>query len=167
MKGFDNPTFLTLFIISNIVSLIMLLAAWKTPRIARILFFFLFAWAAYTNWTFAREKPVVYVEYADLTMLKSYERFIRGWFSNHILLVVSIIAICQFLVAISLMLQGSILKIGATGAVIFLVAISPLGLGAAFPATLIMALAIVVFVKKYDHEYIWKWHREEVNPSKT
>ena len=45
MKGLDNSIYLTLYIISNAVAILMLFAAWKAPGVARAMFFFLFAWA--------------------------------------------------------------------------------------------------------------------------
>ena len=78
MKGFDNSTYLTLYIISNAVAVIMLLAAWKAPKIARVMFCFLFAWASYTNYTYASHNPNDYLNYADLSLLKIYEQFILG-----------------------------------------------------------------------------------------
>ena len=50
------------------------------------------------------------------------------------------IAVCQILIAISLFSGGRSAKLGALGAMVFLVGIAPLGLGSAFPASLLMAV---------------------------
>ncbi len=156
MKELENLTFTILFIISNIIALIMLVAAWKAPKIARLLFFLLFAWASYTNWSFAIHSPQSYLEYANLTVSGLYKQFILGWFSKHITAAVGFIATCQALIAVSMLMKGYIFKTGAIGAIIFLVAIAPLGFGAAFPCTIIIAIALYILIKKHQFDFIWK-----------
>src|SRR6185312_1158068 len=129
MKGFDNSTYMMLYMVCNVVALLILLAAWKAPKIARLLFFILFAWAGYTNWSFVNHSPQSYLEYADLTFSNFYKEFILGWFSKHITLTVGFIATCQLLIAISMLTKGFVFKAGGAGAIIFLVAIAPLGVG--------------------------------------
>ncbi|HEX5152203.1 MAG TPA: hypothetical protein VFW07_12200 [Parafilimonas sp.] len=161
MKGLDN--YLALYIISNAVALLILLAAWKTPKIARLLFFLLFAWASYTNCKFAVHNPTAYLEYANLSFLNIYIEFIQGWFSRHIMAAVGFIATCQGLIAISMLLKGWIFKTGCIGAMIFLIAIAPLGVGSGFPCTVIMAAALLIILKKSPAQYLWmKDHREKV-----
>lgn len=154
LKGLENQTYLIAYIISNVVALVLLYCASAWPRIGRLLFLLLFAWASWTNWSTALRTPEVYLDYASLTFLDLYRDTILGWFSEHITLAVGIIATCQALMALSMALKGWIFKAGATGAIIFLVAIAPLGVGAAFPATLIMALAMGVLMSK-SHAFLW------------
>src|SRR5215469_13676826 len=137
MKELSN--YLTLYIISNAVAVIMLFVAWKAPRFARLLFILLFAWASYTNWSYAVNNPNAYLNYSDLSLLNTYKQFILGWFSRHISIAVGFIATCQALIAISMLLKGWIFKTGCIGAIMFLIAIAPLGVGAAFPCTIILA----------------------------
>jgi hypothetical protein len=155
MKGLDNSAYFTLYIISNAVALIMLLAAWKAPRISRLMFFLLFAWASYTNWTEAIRSPQVYLGYADLAFLDLYKQFILGWFSKHITAAVGFIATCQALIAVAMFWKGLIFKIGVVCAIIFLLAIAPLGVGSAFPCTVIVALTLYVILKKPKHDFLW------------
>ncbi len=155
MKGLENNTYLIMYIISNVVSLIMLWAAWKQHRFLRLMFFLLFAWASWTNWNEAVKTPIFYLDYADLTFLKFYRDFIHGWFSDHITAVVGFIATCQALIAISMISKGRILKIGALGAIVFLLAIIPLGAGSAFPCTLIMAIAMWSLFREKQTHYLW------------
>lgn len=155
MKGLDDTTYLVMYIISNAVALLMLLAAWKQHRILRLMFFLLFAWASWTNWTEAINTPQFYVDYADLSFWGLYRDFIHGWFSRHVPLTVGFIATSQALIAISMLLKGWILKIGAFGAIIFLLAIVPLGVGSAFPCTLIMAVAMWSLLREKQPDYLW------------
>jgi hypothetical protein len=161
MKGLDNTTYLIMYIISNAVALLMLWAAWKQHRILRLMFFLLFAWASWTNWTEATNAPQFYLDYADLSFSGLYRDFIRGWFNRHITLAVGFIAACQALIAISMLLNGLILKIGAGGAIIFLLAIVTFGVGSAFPCTLIMAVAMWSLLRQKQTDYLW------INPKST
>jgi len=142
MKGWDNQLTIVLLIASNMVAILQLIAAIYWPRIGRISFALLFAWAAWTNWHTSQQHPEFYLDYAQLAWSTWYIQFIRGWFATHIQATVGLIAICQALIAFSMLLQGWIFKAGCTGAIIFLVAILPLGTGAGFPCTAIMAVAI-------------------------
>ncbi len=148
MKGFDNSTYLTLYIISNVVALILLFVAWKAPKIARLIFFLLFAWASCTNWTYALKSPQSYLEYADLAFLNFYRHFIQGWFSRHITIIIGFIATCQAAIAVSMLLRHIIFKAGAIGGIIFFIAIAPFGVGSAFPCTVLMAIGMYGLLKK-------------------
>jgi len=156
MKGLDNDLYITLLIISNAVAILQLIAAIKWPRIARLSFFLLFTWASWTNWTESQRSPGFYLEYADLTWSKWYADFINGWFADHIPLAVGFVASSQALIALSMLMKGWIFKTGSVGAIIFLLAILPLGVGSGFPCTAIMAVAIFILLRKDNNEYIWQ-----------
>lgn len=155
MKGLDNQSYLTLLIIANIVAVLQLIAAIKWPRVARLSFFLLFAWASWANWSVSRSAPQFYLEYADLTWSGWYRNFIKGWFSHHIQFVVGFIATCEALIAISMLLKGWIYKIGSVGAVIFLLSILPFGVGSGFPCTAVMAIAVFILLRKHNNEFVW------------
>ena len=155
MNGWNNEHYVILLIISNAVAILQLVTAIKWPRIARASFFLLFAWASWTNWTTSQQHPEFYLEYADLTWSSWYVSFIHGWFAGNIKLVVGFVAICQALIAISMVFKGWLFKTGCIGAMIFLISIIPFGIGSGFPCTAIMALTIYLLLKKSSHEYIW------------
>lgn len=155
MKGLDNNTYLTLYIISNAVALFILLLSWKVQRMARLLLFIIFAWASWTNWNEAIVAPQFYLDYGNLTFSGLYRKFIDGWFSSHITPAVGFIATCQALIAFSMLLKGWIFKTGAAGAIIFLLAIAPLGVGAAFPCTLILGISIWLMLRSKKVDYLW------------
>jgi hypothetical protein len=162
MKGFDNQTYMMLLTISNGVALLQLVAAIKWPRIARLSFFILFAWASWTNWRESQQTPEFYLDYADLTWNDWYKDFITGWFAQHIELAVGFIATCQGLIAISMLFKGWIFKIGSIGAIVFLISILPLGVGSGFPCTAIMAIAIYILLKKHNTKFVWQNRRKFV-----
>ena len=162
MRALEVPQYLIAYIIANIFALVLLLLAWKQPRISRALFSVLFIWACFTNWHVALTKPDDYLFYANLTLSDTYRDFIRGWFSNHILLMVGFIATCQGLIAISFILKGLIYKVGTAGAIVFLLAIAPLGVGSGLPCTLILATALYVLLREKP-DYLWhKQHQQEM-----
>lgn len=137
-----------MYIISNVMAILFLLAAWKKPVWARILFFLLFAWAGITNWRTATGNPQVYTEYADLSFLSFYRTFILGWFRDHASIMVKAIAVCQLLISVSMLAPGRLFTAGAMGAILFLLAIAPLGVGSAFPCSVVLALGLALLVRK-------------------
>ena len=160
MRGLAVPQYLIAYIIANVFALTLLFLSWKQPRVARALFSFLFIWACYTNWHVALTRPNDYMFYANLALLDSYKDFIYGWFSNHILLVVGAIATCQGLIAVAFLLRGWIYALGSVGAITFLMAIAPLGVGAAFPCTVILSVAVYLLLKE-NPDYLWIKHRQQ------
>jgi hypothetical protein len=89
-----------------------------------------------------------YLEYADLTWSSWYRSFIKGWFADHIQLAVGLIATCQGLIAISMLLKGWLYKIGSVGAIIFLLSILPFGVGSGFPMHRYYGYCVIYFVEK-------------------
>jgi hypothetical protein len=154
MKGLENQEYLLGFILSNVLAILFLLCSIKLPRVARILFFILFSWAFWMNWTTSRESPTDYLDYADLSLINWYGEFIRGWFSNHISFIVGGIAVCQALIGVSMLLKSWWYKLGCIGAIIFLLSIAPLGVGSGFPCTLILSVAMAIMFKKGNY-FIW------------
>lgn len=143
-----------LYLGSSIVALLLLFFAWKFPRLCRALFFLLFAWASYTNFNAAIRTPHFYLSYQDTTFLNGYRVFINGWFSQHVTAVVCMIAACQAGIGISMLMKDTIFKMGLIGGFIFLIAIAPLGIGAAFPCTLIMAASLWL-LSRNSNRYLW------------
>jgi len=155
MKGLDESNNLILYVISNVIALFVLLAALKQIRFARLLFLLVFTWASWTNWRTAVGNPGTYLGEADLTFLPFYKQFILGWFSRHITLAVGFIATCQGLIAVSMLLRGWVFKLGGIGAIVFLLAIAPFGVGAAFPCTVILAVAMYLVLRSPHQNYLW------------
>jgi hypothetical protein len=156
MKGFEDSSTLVAYMVSNAVAVILLLVAWKKPRIARVMFVLLFGWAASTNWSTVIQHPDVYLEYADLTFWDVYQKFILGWFRQHIVLVVGTIATCQALIAIAMLLKGWLLDVGIFAAIIFLLAIAPLGVGSAFPFSIIASIALYKVYRSPFNDYLFR-----------
>lgn len=143
----DAHTLYLAYALSNAAGLLLLLAAVKKPKLARLLFSLLFAWACCLNYTVSRAQPEIYLSYADRS-IGWYADFIHGWFSRHITAFVSLIAAGQGLISIGLWLKGRFFRLACTGIIIFLLAIAPLGIYAAFPFSLVVAAAAWILLRK-------------------
>jgi len=137
--------FLVPYLIANVIGLAVLALAFWRPRIARWVGVAVFAWAAATNAITSLTHPEVYVDYATLTPSGLYRDFILGWFSRHVQLIVLPIAMGQLIVAALLASRRDLhRRIGLAWAIVFLLAIAPLGVGAGFPFSLTFGLALLV-----------------------
>ena len=95
--------------------------------------------------------------YAHTAISDWYSNFISGdWFNTHTESFIGFIAVCQALIAIGVSLKGWLYKISLWGAVVFLLAIMPLGMGSAFPCTISMATAALILLRSNNHEVLWK-----------
>lgn len=152
-------------VLSNAISLLLLILAFKRPVTARTLMSILFIGAACFNGYTAIMHPETYMTYADLAAIPTYETFIRGNFSRHITTFILTIAVAQLAIGICIAGKGALSKTALAGAIIFLLAIAPLGAGSAFPCTVILAAACTVLLIKGQPEalvriYGWKlWRR--------
>lgn len=128
-------------LVSTAVACAMLAVSWRWRSLGRFAFVALFAWAAQVNFRTALAAPEAYLEYAPLAWSPWYRDFILGSFARHITPIVAAIAVAQGAIAVCVSLRGPAASLGLVGAVVFLMAIAPLGVGSGFPATVIMALA--------------------------
>ncbi len=138
------------YLVSNLVGVALVALAFRRPKLARWGFAILFAGASIVNATLALRAPRDYVEGYARFATPAYKAFIEGAFSAHVTPIVLSLALGQLLVAGMLARGGRWLTRGAVAAAVFLVAISPLGVGAAFPSTLFMALAVAVTAMQLD-----------------
>lgn len=141
--------------ISNVVAILLLWVSWKKTVWARVLFFLLFAWAAWLNSTTALSTPAMYTGYAQYAFLGWYRQFINGFFAAHTTPIVLTIAAGQAGIAIGMLAKGWFFRLGAVGAIIFLLSIAPLGIGSAFPCTLVMAAGMWLLYKKGSAQWLW------------
>ena len=143
------------WIISNSVAILLLVAAIRKPRLARLFFVLLFSWACWINYTTAHNSPESYLEYASLTPFAFYKEFIDGWFSENVTLMVTMISVGQALIAIGMIMKGWLVRLACIGAIIFFLGITPLGIGSGFPFSLISIVSIYFILKKDKLNYLW------------
>ena len=160
----DLDGFLIPYLISQVASIIILVAAWKRTKWARVLFALLFFWAAGTNMYIGITKPDTYQEYAELA-IPAYRDFINGWFSLYSYIIIPMIAVGQFLIAIGMLLTRGWVNAACIGAIIFLLSIAPLMVGAAFPFSLTVSIAAWLIFLNDDKRYIWNKHMDQISVS--
>jgi len=131
------------YTISNAIALTVLGLTWKVPTAGRIAFGVIFLLASIVNTYTVLTTPEAYHFYKDFAVLEIYRQFIGGWFATHAQAVVLPIAAGQLLIAAGMFLGGRLTRPAIAGVVIFGLAIAPLGIGSAFPCTIILALAAI------------------------
>jgi hypothetical protein len=138
------PEYLRPILIINAVSVGLILLALKWPRLTRAVFAVIFFAASLFNFYTAFTNPAVYLDYAGMAALDLYRDFINGPFRAHTQTFVFLIAAGQMFVGALLTQKGFLSRLGVVGGVLFFVAIAPLGIGSAFPSTLLMAAALLI-----------------------
>jgi hypothetical protein len=157
--GISTLAFWAAYAVSNLAAITLIWTAKKHPGFTRAAFFMIFIGAAAANTYMAIDSPWAYQDYAD-TAVPLYKQFILGAFEAIITPIILLIALAQLLIAVSMLFKGRFLITGCWAGIIFGISIAPLGLYAAFPATLFMAVALFVLQKNNGVE------AEEKKPSK-
>jgi hypothetical protein len=130
------------WLMSNLISLILIVICFRWVRSGRLIWGVLFITASIINVYIAWTEPELYPQaYGESAAVGVYKTFIMGWFAEHVALVVTIIGVGQFLVGIGLVFGGPLLYPALWGGALFFLAIAPLGIGSAFPSTVLMALS--------------------------
>jgi hypothetical protein len=142
--GIDAPT-INLYrqLASTGLALALFIAAIRSAKAGRVLLSAAFIGAAGTNLRIALTTPTDYLNFAHFAVLDVYRWFILGFFAQHTAAIIGTIAIGQALIVFLLAMNGWPRRLGYIGAIVFLLAIVPLGVGSGFPATILMALAAV------------------------
>lgn len=143
-----RPEYLVPHLVAIVFGLALLVATWKRPNLGRVLLVALFAWAAATNAYTALTTPWVYLDFASLTESPVYKAIIVGPFARHLTVWVLMIALAQAMIAIGLALRGQLARVAAVGAIVFLIAIAPLGIGSGFPSSLLLAGAVAILLRR-------------------
>ena len=149
------------FVVSNIISLVLIFICYKWYKAGKILFSLIFLAAGIFNFTVSGDSPEVYYKlYGETAVFGFYKTFIYGFFRENVEVFVKAIALGQITVGILLLSKGTWNKLGVIGGITFLIGISPLGIGSAFPATLLMIIGLLLLFKKASTENIieifWK-----------
>lgn len=147
--------FLVPYLLSQVVALAFVMIAYQNTRLTRLLFGLMFLGAAATNLRIALQNPDVYLDYGKMA-LPLYHDFINGWFSQHNQILVPMIAIGQLLIGIGMVLNGWWVRWACYGAILFLLAITPLMVGSAFPFPLLVSWAASRVLQKDGKDFLWR-----------
>ena len=147
------PEYMSAYLISNAIALALLALSFRRPNWVRWLSVAIFGWAAFTNSRIAVTRPLDYQTFGDLTRSALYRDFIHGWFKEHTAALLLPIAAGQLVIALMLIANRRITRaLAVYGAVVFLMAIAPLGVGSAFPFSLIYAWGLMVMLKGLERD---------------
>jgi hypothetical protein len=133
-------------VLANVIAVIIVFLCWRWRVAGRLSLVALFLWAGQYNLRSAFLHPEQYLAYAQLAYFARYQQFILGFFARHTTAVVATIAVGQLAVAVLIALRGWAVYLGLAGAIVSLVAIAPLGSGAAFPSTIIAACGAILLL---------------------
>lgn len=136
------------FVITNVGALVIVITAMFWPTVSRILLSILFIAACVVNASTAMQNPSIYIEFGEITPSGYYRSIIMGPFAEHVQWYIYLIATCQLFIGVFIAYKGQLMKAAMAGAIVFLIAISPLGYGSAFPAPLILAAALATLLSK-------------------
>jgi hypothetical protein len=136
------------YILSLVVAFAYSLAAWKWPQVARFTLGIGFLFSSLFNLWWALTSPGVYVQAYGPYAIRLYREFIHGPFARHTALFVTAIACGQFVIGALAFAPLPWRRVAYAGAIAFLLAISPLGIGAGFPSSLILAAAIGLLLRR-------------------
>jgi hypothetical protein len=153
------------YIISNSVAVFAAIAAILWPTVARVLLSAIFVCASLFNAYTAFVDPDLYLAFGEATSNELYRSIILGPFRKHVQLYIMLIAVGQLLIGVFGSYKGDLMKIAMTGGIIFLLAVAPLGAGSAFPASLILALAYLILLRKRINFSLYELIRQKVNYS--
>jgi hypothetical protein len=131
--------------ISNMVGFVLLWIAIKAPRVSCKVWGFLMILASFANTRIAVTDQTNYHEYGALS-IPPYQHVIYSKFFVYPALLVLPIAVAQNIIGFVLMLSETPwrLKAAITALILFFFGIAPLGIGSAFPASLIYASTMML-----------------------
>jgi hypothetical protein len=135
--------------VTNIIAILLIFVCYKWPKIGKVVWGIIFILAGIFNIFMVNKNPQAYLNYSEHAV-EFYKFFIDGVFHSFTIFIVSLIGAGQILVGVFLLRKGKLFLLGILGGIIFLVAIAPLGIGSAFPSTLLMAISLIVLYKRYQ-----------------
>lgn len=135
------------YIVTHIIAALFLITAWRAPVMTRVVAALGFTVAGgYNIWT-AMDSPSSYVAAFGPHALPMYQTFIYGVFARHTAPIVFAISLGQLAVGVSLFAKLRCRKVGYAGAIVFFIAVTPLGIGPAAPSTLIFASGMALMLR--------------------
>ena len=150
------PVYFVPWLISNLVGVVLLLVAVRVPKIARMSWGFLLILAALANAYVSLTDPIGYLEYGILA-IPPMQRFIYSRFFSRPEFLVLPIALCQGLIGIELLFDEHsphLQKVALASIIIFFFGLTTLGIGSAFPSSLLYAMTMKQCWPTEDKEQI-------------
>jgi hypothetical protein len=142
-----------IYIVSNLLTLLLLWITIKRPGAGRLVFSIFFAACCLINISKAMEMSWLYTKGAEIITLP-YHFFLGKALGDLNKPLLWITAGCQGLASIALTRKGLIFVLGCWCGMILLIALFPIGLRAAFPAPAIAAFALYYLQKLPGDAYL-------------
>jgi hypothetical protein len=142
-------------ILANLVAVVLTLSSYNFPRFMRFIWGLVFIIAGIFNLITVYNEPRIYVDAYGPSAIQAYQQIIYGPFSEQPAIYVTLIAVGQIIVGSLIWSRKFWYYLGLIGGVIFMLAIAPLGVGSAFPATVIMALGLILMMRKNRRKSIF------------
>lgn len=164
----SSPTvFWTAYTACNILALIALVVCLEKPLLARLVYSLFFGMASVLQAYVAFFQPDAYLELAKYTLLPIYKSFMLGWFAQHTQVFILGVATLQLWVALSIWGKGWVFRCGVVAGILLLALLLPMGLGAAFPAPLNLAIGLRLLMSRRSSEYLWPVFTERYMKTKS
>lgn len=151
------------YFVSFILAAVLVVACARWPHtLGRLLLGWCFLVAGAVNAMLALVSPRMYVEGFGPTAIQLYQEFIEGPFARNPAPFVLPIALGQLLCGLGVLFgRDRGVRLGAVGCIVFLVAITGLGVGCAFPANLVMAIGPALLLRhRFLHGVLHRLHRK-------
>lgn len=143
------------FIISNAGAIVIFWFSVGNKGLAKSLLSVLFIGAAIFNAYTSLANPASYRDFVDTAVLEWYKNFLSGFFSDHTTAIVLAVSVAQFYIGVAMQMNRIRFVMACLGGFLFGVAIAPLGVGSAFPASIVLSAAFLVLLvapsDKNDH----------------
>lgn len=133
----------TAYLLSNAGAIIILLISIWFKKLGLVLVAILFLVAAIVNAWQANYQPDRYNVYELVAALPVYEYLISSIFLEHIKFYIAVLMVLQLIIGISLLYYK---RWALWAAVIYLLALAPLGAGSSFPSTVLLAAACIIIL---------------------
>jgi hypothetical protein len=135
-------------LLANALAVAFLVLALYRPNPARMIAGGGFVLAGLVNGTLAILNPQIYVTGFGPNAVGVYKTFIYGLVAQAPTRFILAIAVWQLVVAGLILVNSTdYTRLGLVAATVFLIGISPLGVGCAFPSNLILAAALVALMR--------------------
>ena len=146
------------WVVSNLVGLLLLAISFYIPNFSRKTWGLLMVLASIVNTYMMVTDPTCYIEFGVLAV-PPMQRFIYSRYYTRPELIVLPIAFCQFLIGVELFFDEKsprLRKIALGSAITFFIGLIFLGVGSAFPSSLLYALTMAkCWPKLQKNKIVW------------
>ncbi|MHB8874468.1 MAG: hypothetical protein ACYC8T_12340 [Myxococcaceae bacterium] len=136
------------YLVCFAIAAVFVLLALTSPNSARVALSMLFFGGAALNLWVAVIDPLLFVDAVGPGAIAPYRAFLYGPFVYYSRPLLLAIADGQFLIGLLLLTRGRTVHLGLAASLVFLLALSGLGVSAFFPANLLLALAPALLLRQ-------------------